>query len=98
MGADHFTGQVFGTKYHRINPTEAYVEIPPALMITARDGAMFTLGTQYTKHGDVFEFNVLRNDSDTGEMASKILFQRGIVRIFGQAGWRVWSERGQRFL
>jgi hypothetical protein len=98
MSLDSFSGRVHGVEYFRVNPTESYVEIPPALMITARDGSMFTLGTEYVQHGQTFEFNVLCNDRDTGEMASKIVFQRGIVRIFGQAGWRVWSERSKRFI
>lgn len=92
--ADSLVGRLNGTNYFRENATEAYVEVPPALMITASDGKLFTLGTQYQQHGQVFEFNVLVNDIDTGEMASKIVYQRGKVRIFGRAGWRIWTERG----
>lgn len=89
-------GRADGSKYYRENATEPYVESPPAYIITASDGSTFTLGSEYLQHGWIFEFNVRRNDVDTGEFASKIVYQRGKVRIFGRDGWRVWT--GTRFI
>lgn len=89
-------GKINGEQFYREDDTEAYVEIPPAFIITESNGAAWTLGTQFAQHGADFEFNVMRNDVDTGEMASKIVYQRGKVRIFGQGKWKVWT--GKYFL
>lgn len=53
-------GQIGGKTFRRENPSEAYVCVPPALMITDSDGGTFTLGGEYVQRGWVFEFNVLR--------------------------------------
>lgn len=86
-------GRAFGQAYFRANQTENYVEIPPAAVITDSEGATWTLGTQYEQHGAELQFNVLRNDVDTTEMASRVVYQRGKVRIFGRNGWRVWTGK-----
>lgn len=86
-------GRALGATYYRNDQTEPYVEIPPALIITDSSGATWTLGTEYIGEGWNMEFNVLRNDVDTGEFASRIVYQRHKVRIFGRAGWRVWTGK-----
>ena len=86
-------GRALGQQFERENATEAYVEIPPACIITDSSGATWTLGTEYINPGWNMEFNVLRNDVDTGEFASRIVYQRGKVRIFGKGGWRVWTGK-----
>lgn len=93
LGSHLLKGRAVGREFVRENPTEPYVEIPPAFLITDQDGATFTLGTLYKGDGWNMEFNVLRNDVDTGEFASRIVYQRGVVRIFGKAGWRAWSGK-----
>lgn len=92
------TGLVNGTQYFRQNATEPYVEIPPALLITDTTGACWTLGSQFVQHKDVFEFNVLCNDRDTGEMASRIVYQRGQVHIFGHYGRKTLSRNRRHFV
>ena len=90
------TGRALGTTFTRENATEPYVEIPPAFLITDSSGATWTLGTEYIHNPGSdwgMEFNVLRNDVDTGEFASRIVYQRHKVRIFGKAGWRCWSGK-----
>jgi hypothetical protein len=67
--------------------------VPPALIITDSNGATRTLGTEYVNRGWAYYFNVLRNDVDTGELAAKIEYQRGKVRIWTHSGWKVWTER-----
>lgn len=86
-------GRADGTIYYRENQTESYVEIPPAYIITESNGATWTLGSNYVQRGWIFEFSVMRNDVDTGEMASKIVYRGGKVKIFGAEGWRIWTER-----
>lgn len=86
-------GRLMGSVFKRENATEAYVEIPPALVITASDGALFSLGYICHQYGWVMEFNVLRNDVDTGEFASKIVYRDHKVRIYGRDGWRVWTGK-----
>jgi hypothetical protein len=87
------TGAINGTRYERENPSESYVEIPPAYVITDERGGMWSFGTEYVLHDGEFEFNVIRNDVDTGETAKRIVYLRGRVRIFGRDGWRVWTGR-----
>lgn len=89
------TGFAEGSRYLRENATESYVESPPAYIITASDGSTFVLGTEYVDQGGRFgmEFNVERNGVQTGEFASKIDYRQNKVRIFGRAGWRVWSGK-----
>lgn len=98
VDSELLVGRAVGRNFLRENATEPYVEIPPAFLITYSDGTTFTLGTEFVGQGWNMEFNVLANDQDTGEFASRILYQRGIVRIFGRAGWRTWSEKGRRFI
>ncbi len=90
-------GTVNGSRYERQDRSENYVEIPPALLITDERGGMWTLGTEYVHHsgpnGGQFEWNVLRNDIDTGETASKIVYRAGRVTIYGRNGRRVWNGR-----
>lgn len=95
-----FTGILDGLHYERENPTESYVEIPPAKLITdgqvGADGkvGIWSFGNNYVKDNKGnYEFNVIRNDVDLDEYAQKIVYQRGKVRIFGRQGWRVWNGR-----
>ena len=83
-------------RFLRENPTEPYVEIPPAYIITESNGATWTLGNEYVQKGWQFYFSVMRNDVDTGELACKIIYQRGRVRIFSPEGWKVWTSRRGR--
>ena len=87
------TGRALGETYLRENKTESYVEVPPALIITDPSGTTFTMGFRYIEYAGHFEFNVLRDDIDTGEFAEKIVMQAGTVRIFGKDRWRTWNGR-----
>lgn len=86
-------GSADGVRFYRENATQPYVEIPPAYVITDTSGATWTLGNEYVNPGWNIEFNVMRNSVDTGEFASRIVYQRGKVRIFGKAGWRIWTGK-----
>jgi hypothetical protein len=86
-------GTVGGLRYERENKSENYVTIPPAFLITDADGGMWSFGPEYIKHGWIFEFNVLRNDVDTGEVAYKIEYQKGVVTIYGVNGKKRWSSK-----
>ncbi len=75
--------------------TEAYVAIPPALVIRDDEGALWTLGFDRGaswRTGE-YEFDVIRNGVKTGEHACRIEFRKSKVRIFGEAGWRIWNGR-----
>jgi len=96
--SEMLVGQAVGQKFYRENKTESYVTVPPALIVTASDGTTFTLGTEFLGGGWNMEFNVLCNDKDTGEFASRIECRAGVVRIFGQAGWRTWSRSRRTFI
>ena len=87
-------GRADGVTYLRENATEPYVEIPPAYIITDSSGATWTLGNEYAWHGQGLFMNVLRNDVDTGEIASRIVYQRHKVRIWTRDGWKVWGRHG----
>ena len=87
------TGTLNGLRYERENRSERDVEIPPAYLITDETGAMWSFGNEYVMHNGQFEFNVIRNDVDTGEMASKIVYRKGVVTLFGQTGMRRWNGR-----
>jgi len=94
----HFLiGRALGQAWKRENVTESYVVIPPALIITDSDGAAFTLGTEYDVH---MQFNVLRNDVDTGEFAQRIEYRRGQpVRIYGRPyGVKSFSRSRRHFI
>jgi hypothetical protein len=79
--------------------TEAYVSIPPALVIRDDEGALWTLGfDQGTDRTGEREYDVVRNGRQIGEHACRIEFRlnsRGnrVVRVFGAAGWRTWNGR-----
>lgn len=87
------SGTVNGARYQREGRSERDVEIPPAYLITDETGAMWSFGTEYALHNGQFEFNVIRNDIDTGEVANKIVYRGGAVTIFGRDGWRRWNGR-----
>lgn len=91
-------GTVNGLRYERENKTENDVEIPPAYLITDSDGAMWTFGPQYTIHNGEYQFSVLRNDVDTGEVAKRIVYRRGVVCIFGHYGWKRFSRNRRHFI
>lgn len=91
---DSFVGRLNGENFFRTARTETYVEVPPALLITDERGDTWSLGVQYVYHdSSTLEFNVIRNDVDTGETASKIVYRAGRVTIFGKAGRRTWNGR-----
>jgi hypothetical protein len=82
--------------------TEPEVSIPPALIIQDSQGNIWTLGFDMGTHWTTgeFEYDVVRAGPDTGmkptktgEMACRIEYRRGKVRIFGAAGWRSWTGR-----
>jgi len=97
-------GKAAGLRYERENKTESYISVPPAHIITDSDGAAWTLGTQYLdRGGGEFEFNVLRNDIDTGEAAMRIEYRKGVVRIFGRhaggrGSWKTFSRSRRHFI
>lgn len=92
------SGVIGGLRYERENKTENYVEIPPAHLITDSDGACWTFGPGYREHNGEYEFSVLRNDIDTGEMAKRIVYTKGVVTIFGSYGWKRFSRNRRHFI
>jgi hypothetical protein len=92
------SGVIGGARFERENKTENDVEIPPAFIITDSDGAAWTFGPQYTVHNGEFEFSVMRNDVDTGEVAKRIVYRRGVVNIFGSYGWKQFSRNRRHFI
>jgi len=95
---DILHGVINGARYERENRSENDVEIPPAFIITDSDGAAWTIGTEYVMHNGEFEFNVLRNDVDTGEMAKRIVYRKRVVCIFGHYGWKRFSRNRRHFI
>jgi hypothetical protein len=98
MFSELLQGRADGVTYLRENATEAYVESPPAYLITDSSGATWTFGNEFAWRGQVLDMNVRRNDVDTGEMASRIVYQRGKVRIWTRNGWKMWSDRHHNFI
>ena len=99
LKAGLLSGVLDGVRYERINKSENYTESPPARLITDSDGAVWGLGNEYAYKKDSYlEFNVLRNDVDTGEMAEKIVYRKGVIWIFGSAGWRHFSRGRRHFI
>ncbi len=93
---DHLLiGHAGGQTVRRNDKSESYVVIPPAYVITDSDGAMWTAGFTMTPYG---EFNVLRNDVDTGEYAERIEYRNGVVRLFGKGRMRVFSRNRRHFI
>lgn len=88
-------GRALGQTWRRENVTEPYVCIPPALIITDSDGATWTFGFNFNADGEI---NVLRNDVDTGEFASRIEYRGGVVRIFGKSRWRSFSRNRRHII
>jgi hypothetical protein len=87
-------GSALRMRYYRENATQAYVSVPPALIITDSNGATWTLGFKYIENRGQFFFNVLRNDVDTGEMASNIEYRQGRIRVRCSDGsLKVWREK-----
>lgn len=82
-------GRALGQTWRRADKTESYVCIPPALIITDSDGGTWTFGTEFNAYGEI---SVLRNDVDTGEFAERIEYRRGVVRLYGKSGTRVFSR------
>jgi len=75
--------------------TEAYVCIPPALVIRDDEGSLWTLGFDQgsTWRTGEYEYDVVRNGVKTGEHACRIEFRKRKVYIYGEAGWRCWNGR-----
>jgi hypothetical protein len=93
---DHLLiGRASGVTFRRENPTDAYVTIPPAWMITDSDGATWTFGTEFNAFGEI---NVLRNDVNTGEFAQRMDYRNGVVRLYGKAGTRSFSRSRRHFI
>jgi hypothetical protein len=98
-----FVGIVEGVRFLRENATEPYVCIPPALLITTKDGDAWSLGSEYLQTGGWsrfarFYWNVVRNGVSTGEFADKIEYRRGVLRIFTQTGVKVLSRSARHFI
>jgi len=91
-------GRALGEVYRRENPSEPYVSIPPAFMITDHDGATWTFGHEYRETRWSFEMNVLRNDVNVGQFAEKIEFRGGKVYLYGRDGRRVASRSRRHIL
>jgi hypothetical protein len=91
-------GRANGARYERENPSERDVQIPPAYMITDTDGAVWTFGSEYVVHNGEYEFNVLRNDVDTNETAKRIVYQGGVVTIYGSYGRKRFSRSRRHFI
>lgn len=91
-------GRALGSTYRRENKTESYVCIPPAFMITDSDGAVWTIGFNYRIHNNEYEWNVLRNDVDTGEFAKVIEYRQSKVRILNQFGWKEFNRARTGFI
>lgn len=91
-------GRANGARYERENPSENYVTVPPAFMIVDSEGGVWTLGNKYVEHNGAYEFNVVRNDVDMDQMATKIAMEAGIVTIYGSAGRRRWSRGRGHFV
>lgn len=96
---DILVGFLGGARYERQNKSENYVTVPPALLITDSDGAAWTLGRMFRNpHRGEFEFSVMRNDVDTGELAKRIEYRAGVVWIFGSTGWKHFSRSRRHFI
>ena len=90
---DSFVGRLNGQPFFRTHRTESYVSVPPALLVTDERGDTWSLGNEYAQHGQRFEFNVIRNDINTGEMAERIEYRGGRLRIYGWYGSKTWNGR-----
>jgi hypothetical protein len=77
--------------------TDSYVCVPPALIITDEQNAVWTLGFNPIDDRGVsrgeFCYDVLRNGVSTGEYANRIERRGKRVRIFGPQGWKNWTGR-----
>lgn len=91
-------GRAHGARYERENPSERDVQVPPAFAIHDSDGAVWTFGPQYTLHNGEFQFSVLRNDVDTGEVAKRIAYLGGVVTIYGDYGRKRFSRSRRNFI
>lgn len=93
-------GKIDGKRYERVNVSENGTTIPPARIITDSEGGMWTFGTEYAQyaHNGEYEFNVLRNDVDTDEVAKRIVMERGVVTIYGSYGRKRWSRSRRHFI
>lgn len=88
---DSFVGHLHGQKFYREYKTDAYVEVPPALIITDERGDVWSLGNNYTQVAHRFFWNVIRNDREVGEQAERIVFRNGKVKIYCHDGWKTWT-------
>jgi hypothetical protein len=98
-------GKALGTTYRRLNKTENYREVPGDFAVHDSDGAVWTLGFEYNTDcfgvagkRDTLEFNVLRNDVDMKEFASRIVMEGGVLTIYGRAGRRRFSRSRKTFI
>lgn len=76
--------------------TESYVCIPPALWIRDDEGALWTLGFDYSEtewRTGKYEYDVVRNGRKTGEFARTIEFRKRRIQIWGADGTRYWNGR-----
>ena len=89
MNQQHSYMRLQGAQTHL---TEAYVSVPPALIIVDERGSVWTIGfdMRLGPRGE-YEFDVLRDGAKTGEYASRIERRGGKVRIFTRDGWKRWT-------
>lgn len=93
---DHLLiGRANGVVFRRADKTESYVTVPPAYIITDSDGGTWTFGAEYNGYGEI---NVLRNDVNTGEFAQRIEYRKGVVWLYGRAGWRSFSRNRRHII
>jgi hypothetical protein len=88
-------GRALGQTWRRADKSESSVCIPPALIVVDSDGAVWTLGFSSNAF---MEFNVLRNDIDVGEFASKIEYLRGVVTLYSSAGRKQFSRNRRHII
>ena len=86
-------GSAQGVTFQREDKTENYVEVPPALLITDADGAVWSLGTDHKIIDGRYHFNVIRNDKNMGVYAEKIVYEKRRVNIYTAEGRFVWTGR-----
>jgi hypothetical protein len=100
LAADYRHAWMLPVDPEKIPRTEPDVVSPPALWIKDANGDVFTLGFDDSngfRTGEC-EFDVVVNARKTGEFACRIERRNGRIKIFGAAGWRVWSPRLRAFV
>lgn len=99
FGGYSFKAYPFMRKAREDQPeSEPYVSVPPALLIRDKQRNTWTIGflrpSRDPHRTGEYEFDVVRNGRSTGEVACRIEYVKGKVRIFGHQGWRTWNGKG----